>query len=60
PANRYIRQIKYNGQDYTKNFFQYSDLMKGADIVFEMTDKPNKERGVNVSDAPYSMSNEKK
>ncbi|MDR3250192.1 MAG: GH92 family glycosyl hydrolase, partial [Tannerella sp.] len=40
PANRYIRQIKYNGQDYTKNFFQYSDLMKGADIVFEMTDKP--------------------
>jgi predicted alpha-1,2-mannosidase len=60
PDNCYIREIRYNGKNYSKNYFQYSDLMKGASIRFKMSAQPNKTRGVNPPDFPYSMSNEGK
>jgi predicted alpha-1,2-mannosidase len=59
-ANRYIREIRYNGKNYPKNYFRYSDLMKGADIRYRMSAQPNTERGINDSDFPYSMSNGEK
>ncbi len=55
---RYIDNMKLNGEDYTKNYFRYSDLIKGAKIDITMSEEPNKERGVNKSDAPYSFTNE--
>ncbi len=54
--NRYISSLKVNGKDYTKNYFKYSDLTNGADIVFTMSDTPDKERGTLPGDLPYSMS----
>ena len=30
--------------------------MKGAEIWFNMSDKPNYNRGINAKDAPYSFS----
>lgn len=57
---RYIQDIKVNGKNYTKNYFTHGDLMNGATIDFTMSDTPNKERGVNKSDFPYSFSNENK
>ena len=56
---RYIENMKLNGENYTKNYFRYSDLIKGAKIDITMSEEPNKERGVNKSDAPYSFTNEK-
>ena len=57
--NRYVKSVKLNGKNYTKNFFRHEDLMKGANIAFEMSPTPNKDRGINEADAPYSFSNEK-
>ncbi len=57
--NRYISEMKLNGKVYTKNYLTHEDLMKGATINFNMSASPNKKRGVEKSDFPYSFSNEK-
>jgi predicted alpha-1,2-mannosidase len=57
--NRYIADMKVNGKAYTKNYLTHDDLMKGATINFTMSAVPNKKRGINKSDFPYSFSNEK-
>lgn len=56
----YIDSITMNGKKYGKNFFTHEDLMKGADISFLMTDKPNFTRGTQIDAFPYSFSNEHK
>ena len=57
--NIYIESMKFNGQDYTKNYLDYNEMMKGGVLDIEMGDKPNKQRGIQPEDAPYSFSNEK-
>ena len=57
--NRYVRSISMNNVRYSKNYFNYEELQKGADIHFEMSNMPNKERGTKESDFPYSFSSEK-
>lgn len=59
-ANRYISSMKFNGTDYSKNYINHSELMKGCTIDIQMDSKPNTKRGIELSDAPYSFSNEKK
>ena len=58
PENRYIQSIEMNGTPYGKNYFNYEELQKGANIHFKMNKVPNKERGTSESDFPYSFSNE--
>lgn len=57
--NRYVTDMTLNGKKYTKNFLTHDDLMKGAKINFKMGATPEKSRGVNKTDFPYSFSNEK-
>lgn len=57
-ANRYIQSMKYNGKNYTKNWFSHNELTKGAVIDVEMTSEPNKDRGTKKDDLPYSLTNE--
>ncbi len=57
--NRYINQMELNGKKFTKNYLNHEDLMKGAEINFEMSQVPNKTRGIAKKDFPYSFSNEK-
>lgn len=56
--NRYVQSLKLNGKNYTRNYFRHEDLMKGAVINYRMTNVPNKERGTQEADAPYSFSKE--
>ena len=58
--NYYIKSMSMNGKNYTKNYFRHEDLMKGGTIEVEMSDEPNKKRGINDDDAPYSFSKELK
>ena len=58
--NFYIKSLKLNGQNYTKNYLDHNDLMKGAVLDIEMDDQPNKQRGIQTADFPYSFSTEKK
>lgn len=57
-SNKYIKSMQFNGKEYTKNYLEYSELMKGALINVDMDDKPNKERGTKKEDLPYSLTNE--
>ena len=59
-SKRYIDNMKFNGMLHTKNYLNHSELMKGAQIDITMSDQPNKQRGINQGDAPYSMSLEKR
>ena len=54
--NRYVQDVKLNGKNWSKNYFKYPELMKGAKINFNMSDQPNKNRGINDNDFPYSFS----
>jgi predicted alpha-1,2-mannosidase len=57
--NRYVSSMKFNGRKYSKNFFAHEDLMKGAKIKYKMSAAPDKSRGIDKTDSPYSFSNEK-
>lgn len=58
--NRFINSISINGAPYSKTFFNHSDLLKGCNIVYNMSKEPNKQRGTNEKDAPYSFTDELK
>jgi predicted alpha-1,2-mannosidase len=58
--NRYVKSLNMNGQTYTKNWLSHAELMKGATLQFNMENKPNKNRGTNEKDFPYSYSTDKK
>jgi len=55
-ASRYIQTATLDGKRYTRNWLGHKDLMKGASILFEMSDTPNYFRGVKECDKPYSLS----
>lgn len=54
--NKYIKTASVNGKPYTKNWISHSALMDGLTIDFEMAPTPNKKRGINKEDFPYSFS----
>ncbi|MBE6275848.1 MAG: glycoside hydrolase family 92 protein [Bacteroides sp.] len=54
--NRYIKSMKLNGKNYSRNYLTHDQLMKGAKIQYQMDAVPNKTRGVQKEDAPYSFS----
>ncbi|MCQ2164571.1 MAG: GH92 family glycosyl hydrolase [Bacteroidales bacterium] len=59
PANSrkayYVSGMKLNGKSYDCNFFRHCDLVKGADITFNMSETASSRSGK----APYSLSDEK-
>lgn len=58
-ANRYVSTLTLNGKPYTRNWFSHSELQKGAVLNYKMSAAPNKQRGTNKVDFPYSFSNDK-
>ena len=54
--NVYIDSMKLNGKTYTKNYLEHADLTNGAVLDIEMSDEPNRHRGTQESDYPYSFS----
>ncbi|PIF43515.1 putative alpha-1,2-mannosidase [Chryseobacterium sp. 52] len=56
--NLYVKSLNVNLRSYSKNWLSHQELMKGAVLEFEMDSKPNKERGSQEKDFPYSMSKE--
>lgn len=55
----YIDELKLNGKKYVHNYIMHEDLNKGIKMEYEMSDKPNFNRGIFKIDAPYSFSLEK-
>ena len=57
--NCYVNSLTLNGKPYSKNYIKHSDLMQGAQFVYNMSATPNYSRGTAESDAPYSFSKTK-
>jgi predicted alpha-1,2-mannosidase len=58
--NRYVQKAKLNGKTHTKTYLNHSDITNGGTFNLRMSSEPNKSKGVNASDIPYSMTNELK
>lgn len=58
--NIYIDSMTFDGKTYSKNYLKHEKLLKGGVIRFDMSAKPNLNRGTQAADYPYSFSNEKK
>ncbi|ATP57621.1 alpha-mannosidase [Pedobacter ginsengisoli] len=54
--NFYISVATLNGKAYTKNYITHSDITNGGVLKFEMTNKPNLQRGLSADDKPFSLS----
>ena len=54
--NRYIKEMKINGKSNSRNYLTHDQLIKGANIQFQMSPVPNKQRGTTEKDVPYSLS----
>ena len=55
--NRYVKSVLLNGKPYTKTYITHADLLGGGTLEFVMSAKPNKKRGLALSDKPYSLTN---
>ncbi len=58
-TNKYVNGLTLNGKAYSKNWLSHRELMQGAVLDFDMTNVPNKARGTETKDFPFSLSNEK-
>jgi predicted alpha-1,2-mannosidase len=57
--NKYVNSLQVNGKPYQFNWLSHKALLEGASLNFDMQATPNKQRGIDKADVPYSMSNEK-
>jgi predicted alpha-1,2-mannosidase len=58
-TKKYVSSMSYDAKPYSKNWLSHAALQKGAVLNFTMSATPNKQRGINKADYPYSLSNEK-
>ena len=60
PDNCYIGTMTFDGQVYDKNYLEHEAIMRGGVISYQLQSKPNQQRGVSESAAPYSFSKTQK
>ena len=53
--NRYVKRVLVNGKPYSRLYLTHAQLTAGCVIEFDMTDKPNRQRGQDKADKPYTM-----
>ena len=56
----YIDKVALNGKEIDRNYIEYGEIMNGGELVYVLTDKPNKSRGMKEESLPYSMTTENK
>ncbi|WP_321279277.1 GH92 family glycosyl hydrolase [Marinifilum fragile] len=52
--NIYIKSVKLNGKKWDKNYVNHTDIVNGGELLFEMSSRPNKKRGISKDSYPYS------
>ncbi|MGN6400306.1 MAG: GH92 family glycosyl hydrolase [Flavisolibacter sp.] len=58
-SNFYVNGVLLNGKNHPSTFIKHTDIENGGELVFEMSNQPNKTRGVKVQDMPHSSVNDK-
>ena len=53
-GNVYINSAKLNGSNYTKSYFNYTDIANGGELELNMSAEPNKSWGSSESDVPVT------
>lgn len=56
--NIYISNVKLNDKLYDFNYLLHEDILKGGKLDLQMSNQPNKKRGITKKSYPYSMSTE--
>lgn len=57
-ANKYIQNVKLNGNAHTKNWIDFGDISKGGTLQITLGPSPNKQWGSSANDLPPSLSNQ--
>ena len=55
PRNRYVKRVLLNGKPYAPLYLTHRQLTEGCVLEFEMTDRPNRSRGLADNDKPHSL-----
>lgn len=58
-GNVYVQSATLNGSPLNKNYIRYADIVNGGELRYEMSDRPNKSRGVSKDAVPFSLSKSK-
>ena len=53
--HRYVREMKVNGEWWTKNYVTVDDIMQGGVWEFRMSSTPDRRRGTKPEARPYSL-----
>lgn len=56
PSNVYIETGLLNGKKISRNYITYKEIVDGGELTFQMTDKPDMQRGIQKTDRPFSIS----
>jgi predicted alpha-1,2-mannosidase len=56
PENKYVREVKLNGETWTDMSIPHEMMVKGGILEWEMQDIPDKKRGTDPSTYPFSLS----
>jgi predicted alpha-1,2-mannosidase len=52
----HVREVRFDGQPYTKTWIGHEQLVRGGRLSFAMSDVPDETRAVVGDDLPYSLS----
>lgn len=55
-TNVYIQRAVLNGKPYSNNWIIFENIVGGGVLHFVMGPQPNKKRGTQKKDAPFSLS----
>lgn len=58
--NIYIKNAQLLGKDLNRNYITHDEILQGGKLVFDISKAPDYKRGINISAAPFSMSEPKK
>lgn len=53
--NKYIQDIRFNGQPHTRSYILYKELMAGGEMIIQMGPQPSKVWGVGKTAWPVSV-----
>jgi predicted alpha-1,2-mannosidase len=54
PDDKYVTATKLNGASSTKSYLLHTDIMKGGELEFTLSDQPGKTWGIGEADLPHS------
>lgn len=56
--NFYVNNMQLNGSAYSKTFISDEDFANGGSMVFEMSNQPDMQRGIQQNETPVAMVND--